>query len=168
MKRSRKFSPATLALAALVALAGCGDTQPKAINYGRDECAECKMTLVNQRYGAELISAKGKVFKFDDLNCLLAFEKKNAAGPAPQAYVVDCNRPNQFLSSDQAILLQHDGLRTPMGSRFAAFASETELETARTQLGGAGKTLRWPDLLRPPSAEKTAACTTCCSAEKKP
>lgn len=166
MKRSRKIFPATLALATLMALAGCGDTQPKAISYGHDECAECKMTLVNPRYGAELISAKGKVFKFDDLNCLLAFEKKNAAGSAPRAFVIDCNRPNHFLPSTDAALLQHDGLRTPMGSRLAAFASEAELETARAQLGGAGKILRWPDLLKPETA--AAVCTTCCSAAPTP
>lgn len=165
MKRFRNFFPTASALAALLVLAGCGDAQPKPIRYGHDECAECKMTLVDQRYGAELVTAKGKVFKFDDLNCLLAYEKKLASDTAPRAYVVDCNRPNHFLGSDQAVLLQHDGLRTPMGSRLAAFASEAELETARAKLGGSGKILRWPDLAK---TEPAAACTTCCSAEKSP
>lgn len=165
MKRSRKFFPSTLGLAALLALAGC-DAKPKPISYGHDECAECKMTLVNPRYGAELITSKGKVFKFDDLNCLLAFQKKSSADFAPRAYVIDCNRPNTFLSSDQAVLLQHDALRTPMGSGIAAFASEAELEAARAKLVGTGKIFRWADLLKP---ETTAsACTSCCSAAVKP
>ncbi len=150
-----------------LALTGCTPAKPQAIRYGQDECAECKMTLVNPHYGAELLTAKGKIFKFDDLNCLLAFQNKTKTTPAPQAYIIDCNRPNTFLTVEHAIFLQHDGLRTPMGSHLAAFANVTDLETARSQLGGGGQILRWPDILHPASAEKTATCKSCCSAAQQ-
>ena len=136
---------AATALLAGVAGAGC-EKGPKPIRYGQDECAQCKMTLVDQHYGAEFITARGKVFKFDDLNCLAAYERRVAHPPDPaaQSVVVDFTRPNRFLAVDQAWFLQHDGLRTPMASSLAAFVAEAELEVVRRQLGGGGRVLRWP------------------------
>lgn len=128
-----------------VVLAGC-ESGPKPIRYGQDECAECKMTLVDQHYGAEFVTPRGKVFKFDDLNCLAAFQLRaaNPPDPAAQSVVVDFNRANQFIPVAQAWFLHHSGLRTPMASGLAAFAAEAELEVVRRQLGGDGRVLRWP------------------------
>jgi len=137
----------TFALLALVTLlAGC-DAGPRPIRYGRDECAECKMTLVDRNYGAEFITARGRVYVFDDLNCLTAFERKqpSAAGAGPRAVVVDFKRPSQFIPVENAWFLHHPGLRSPMASGLAAFASEAELEPVRRELGG-GRTLRWPEV----------------------
>ena len=136
---------AVAAVLAGLALAGCAKG-PRPIRYGQDECAECKMTLVDQHYGSEFITARGKVFKFDDVNCLTAYERRvaNPPDPAAQSVVVDFTRPNRFLAVDQAWFLHHDGLRTPMASRLAAFAAEAELEIVRRQLGGGGRVLRWP------------------------
>lgn len=139
----------TLALA--LGLSGC-KAGPKAIRYGQDECAGCRMTLVDQHHGAELVTAKGKVFKFDDLACLLAFQRRDSGrlGSDAQLVVIDFNRPNTFLPVGQAIFLHHDRLRTPMGGGFAAFANATELEAARRLLGGGGQILRWSDVERTP------------------
>ena len=142
--RQRRFFAAAALMMGL-ALAGC-EKGPRPIRYGQDECAECKMTLVNRHYGAEFITGRGKVFKFDDLNCLTAYERRVAspADPAAQSVVIDFNRPNQFLPVGAAWFLHHDTLRTPMASSLAAFASETELEVVRRELGGGGRVLRWP------------------------
>lgn len=135
------------AAAAMLAVAGAGcDRAPTPIRYGQDECAECKMTLVDQHCGAEFITARGKVFKFDDLNCLTAYERRAAppSDPRARSVVVDFTRPNRFLAVDQAWFLHHDGLRTPMASHLAAFAAEAELAIVHRQLGGGGRVLRWP------------------------
>ena len=135
---------AAAALLAGLGLAGC-EKGPRPVRYGQDECAECKMTLVDQHYGAEFVTARGKVFKFDDLNCLTAYLRRaaNPPDPAAQSVVVDFTRPNHFLAVDQAWFLHHDALRTPMASSLAAFAAEAELEVVRRQLGGGGRMLRW-------------------------
>jgi hypothetical protein len=53
-------------------LPGC-DSGPQPINFGKDSCAECNMTIVDKRFGAEFVTGKGKVFKFDDVNCMVEF-----------------------------------------------------------------------------------------------
>jgi len=147
--RRHLHSHAAIALAVCLGMAGC-DAGPQAIRYGQDECAQCKMTLVDRHYGAELITEKGKVFKFDDINCLLGFVQRDAGASDAQLFVIDFDRPGTFLPVAQAVFLQHDRLRTPMGSELAAFANETGLEAARNQLDGGGRILRWHEVLASP------------------
>lgn len=138
-----------LLLPALLVLAGC-DTAPQPIDYGKDECAECKMTLVDRHYGTQWISGKGKVFKFDDVNCMIEFaarEPSQSDGGA-RLFIVDFQRPNQFLPVGDAVFLKHKGLRSPMGSHIAAFASEQDLQGVLRQLGGEGTILRWDEVLK--------------------
>jgi len=49
--------------------------EPDPIRYGKDACAHCKMTIMDKRFSAELITAKGKVFKFDAAECMAGFLK---------------------------------------------------------------------------------------------
>src|SRR5690606_37339040 len=51
--------------------------KPEPIEYGSDICHFCKMTIVDQQHAAELVSTKGKVFKFDAIECMLNFEKES-------------------------------------------------------------------------------------------
>jgi len=132
-------------VAAALVLAGCS-AEPKAISFGRDECAECKMTLVDRHYGAELITSKGKVFIFDDVNCLLVFQKRGDSKKPPRAVIVDFTRQGGFIPAEQAYFLKHDGLNSPMGADLAAFSSIAELESIRSQLGGGGSILRWSEV----------------------
>ena len=53
-----------LILLATVLLAAC-QPSPKPIEYGSDMCDYCKMTIVDQQHAAELVTTKGKAFKFD-------------------------------------------------------------------------------------------------------
>lgn len=142
--------PLVLALGTL-ALTGC-TRGPVPIRYGQDACAHCSMTLVDQRYGAELITAKGKIHAFDDLNCLFQFqrEKLPATGKPPAIYVIDFAHPGTLVPAPEAFFIHDDQLRSPMGSGLAAFALESDRATALRTLGGRGRPLRWPELPRTP------------------
>jgi len=142
---SLNFPLFSVLVTAGLVLAGC-NADPRAISYGRDECAECKMTLVDRLYGAELITSKGKVFIFDDVNCLLVFQKRGGSAKPPRAVIVDFARRGSFVPAEEAYFLSHDGLNSPMGADLGAFSSLAELESVRAQLGGGGAILRWPEV----------------------
>ena len=57
-----------LSLALLVA--SCA---PKAepIDYGKEECAFCKMTIVSPQFASEVVTQKSKAFKYDAVECML-------------------------------------------------------------------------------------------------
>ena len=46
---------------------------PKAepIDYGKEECAFCKMTIVSPQFASEVVTQKSKAFKYDAIECML-------------------------------------------------------------------------------------------------
>ena len=139
------------ALSMLLLLPGC-DTPPQAIDYGKDECSECKMILVDQHYGTELITGKGKVYKFDDVNCMVEFIRKEPAKNDTDAkrLIIDFDHGNQFLNVEDAVFLKHKDLRSPMGSHTGAFATGAAAAAANDALGGGGAIMTWTDVLKEP------------------
>jgi copper chaperone NosL len=61
-----------LLLAISIIVIACS-IKPEPLQFGMDACYTCKMTLMDNKYGAELVTRKGKVYKFDDINCMLNF-----------------------------------------------------------------------------------------------
>ncbi|MCB1131536.1 MAG: nitrous oxide reductase accessory protein NosL [Verrucomicrobiae bacterium] len=131
-------------LAVTLTLPGC-DSGPVAIDYGRDACDSCRMTLVDRRFGTEFVTAKGKVYKFDDVNCLLDFMEEERAS-AGNAYVVNFAKENELLEVENAVFLKHPQLRTPMNSGLAAFATKANAETTGRELGGNGEVIGWEEV----------------------
>src|SRR5207244_5820765 len=90
--------------------------QPQAIEVGKVNCDFCKMTIMDTRFASELITTKGKIYKFDDAHCLLFYlhsgiiEKKEVK----EIYFVDYSNPKQFISSSAAFLLKNEVLHSPM------------------------------------------------------
>lgn len=132
-----------LPLAALLSLQACA-VGPEPIRYGQDECANCKMTLTDKRYGAEIVSKKGKVFKYDDLDCLVAALDAQVVPTDQVAHIVavDFNKTNAFVDVNQAFFLQSEALKSPMRSDIAVFATGAERAAVQQQIGG-GQTPDW-------------------------
>lgn len=144
--RRRVGSVAGLALVILLgSLQGCGSRGPQPIQYGQDNCAFCKMTFTDRRFGGEICTSKGKVFKFDDLHCLL--ESLKAGVPARRdigrIYLVDFEKGG-WVGAEDALLLHSPGLHSPMGGDIAAFVSEEALGRSRQQNNG--ELIIWKEL----------------------
>lgn len=123
-------------------------TGPEPIKIGADACSFCKMSIADNRFGGEIITKKGKIFKFDDMHCLLQFRKENVISSADikQTYLVNFEEPHNFVEASKASLLKSDQLRSPMGGNIAVFESEEKLNTATTQFQGAKTT--WAALIK--------------------
>lgn len=123
-------------------------TKPEPFQPGTDNCHFCKMGITDTRFGGELITKKGKIYKFDDLHCLGLFIKNGGeeSGSISKTLTVLFDQPNEFLETDQAYFLKDPSLKSPMGSHTAGFSS-----LAVTEKMKAGKTgavlLRWKELL---------------------
>lgn len=135
---------AALLMLAFVLPACQSGPQPFAI--GKDGCHFCKMTLMTAQFGGEVITKKGKVFKFDDLHCMKGFLK---AGEVPQSDIAqvlttDYTNKDQFVSVEAAHFVQGGALRSPMGSNTAGFATKEAADAAAAQSGG--KAVDWNGL----------------------
>jgi copper chaperone NosL len=106
---------------------GC-QVNPVPLRFGSDLCNACKMTLMDNKFGAELVTHKGKVYLFDDLNCMLNFyhseyeEKENIAF----IQVIDFAQPGHLIDAQHALYIKSEAIRSPMASNLAAFSSEDD------------------------------------------
>ncbi len=100
--------------------------KPDPLRFGEDGCYTCKMTLMDNRFGAELVTQKGKVYKFDDMNCMLDFYHSRYESSEEMAYtlVVDFANPGKFIEAKHALYAKSANIRTPMASGIAAFEDE--------------------------------------------
>lgn len=134
-----------LALAALLA-SGCGNGGPSPIEWGYDACHHCKMALIQKGFAAQRINEKGKVFKFDAIECLVENLKTNPAGDGEKLYVSDWSRPDAtLLPAQEAAYLKGGRIPSPMGGNLAGFAASDSARIFQERMGG--NLLAWGDIL---------------------
>jgi copper chaperone NosL len=135
-----------LVLLMFISLMAC-ESKPEPLVMGRDACHTCKMTLMDKRFGAEIISKKGKVYKFDDMNCMLAFRN---AGNEPErniehCLVVDFAHAGKLIDATKTLYCQSPHINSPMGSHVAAF--ETSEDVNKYNSEWQGNSLTWNELV---------------------
>ncbi|MEO6722220.1 MAG: nitrous oxide reductase accessory protein NosL [Ferruginibacter sp.] len=126
------------------------NTPPQPIKPGIDACAFCKMTISDNRFGAEIITKKGKVFKFDDMHCLLAFRKSNTVNNSDikETYLLNFEEPHELIEAPKAFLLKSGQLHSPMGGNIANFIDSNTLKAVAKKMPG--ETVTWGALLNQP------------------
>ncbi len=127
-------------------LYGCDlSSEPEPIQFGKDQCQHCKMTIVDRRFGGEFISSKGKIYTFDSLDCLVKFYSQTGDAQA-QVYLVSYDRPGSLMRSDSAAFIYYDTVDSPMGSKYIALSSSAQ---ARRMLADPNAPiLSWQELLQ--------------------
>ena len=80
---------------------------------------------MDKRYAAEILTKKGKAYKFDDISCLKKYIKEEQLPEANfSVFVADFNNPdNKFLDARQVVYLHNELFKSPMNGNFAAFAT---------------------------------------------
>lgn len=141
-----KFISYYFLLAVVFTLPGCS-REPQPIAYGRDLCNWCKMTIMDSRYGTELISKKGKIFKYDSIECLVNF---TAAGEIKevdiyQVLITDFTTPENFTEAKTAHYLISQNLPSPMGAYLTGFKNVEEAEKFRNEYDG--RVLGWQEVV---------------------
>lgn len=130
----------------MLGLQACqGNSEPKPIKYGSDQCAYCKMTISDARFGTQLQTKKGRVYNFDDVQCMISFVKEsNVKKEEVAAYFLPDYSSNKLLPADKMFYLKSEELKSPMRGNIAAFEKTEDLEKTKAELGGT--TLSWEDL----------------------
>ncbi len=146
MKVNTQKVSVAIALIGFLFLAGC-NPKPEKIAIGKDNCAECKMTIVDVKFAAEVLTKKGKVYKFDDTHCLAAFLERRGVElkDIHQTLFVDYNNPEEFINVESAEFVVGSQLKSPMGGNAAAFKSVAEAKKKSEEIEGS-KTTNWATL----------------------
>lgn len=116
----KKHTAVVLLLLGVVS--ACNSDAPVPLNLNVDACSSCKMTVSDENFGAEIITQKGRCYKFDDLACLLFFIE-NQSIEAERFYVNDYGGQNLLIDAKTAWFVQSPALKSPMGGSIAAFSN---------------------------------------------
>lgn len=91
--------------------------EPQPFAYGTDSCHYCQMIIVAKPFAAQFITEKGKVYKYDAIECLV-----NEGLTHGTPYINDyfTHKP---IPAETAFYVIHDSIRSPMGGHLAGFKS---------------------------------------------
>ncbi len=133
-------------LLAIITLASCG-SEPEPINYGHDECEFCRMLVTDNKYGAELVTDKGKIYKFDSIECMIEFSLiKNTLGDTNNKLLItDFYNPGNLVDARNSVYVKNDKFRSPMGLNVTAFNSEEQAQKFISENGG--EKLSWVEVI---------------------
>lgn len=112
-----------LSLVTVLLLVSCNSNEPKPIKLNSDTCDFCKMTIANGKFGAELITQKGRHYKFDDVSCMIQFSKSSVV-PTQFYFVSDYVKENNLIPAESSFFVKGGTINSPMRGNCAAFSSE--------------------------------------------
>ncbi|HEY1113466.1 MAG TPA: nitrous oxide reductase accessory protein NosL [Chitinophagaceae bacterium] len=142
-KRRVQYATAVMLILA-TAFTGCS-TEPQKIAYGKDLCDECRMTIMDAKFGAEIVTKKGKAYKFDDAHCIGQFLRAGKVAQEDIAQTLFTDYENgEFVDVQQVLFVVSPQLKSPMNSNAAAFATKKSADEVAVMTKG--KVLDWPAL----------------------
>jgi len=111
----------------IVACLGC-EKNPDPIQYGKDQCEFCKMTISDPQFGAEIISDKGRIYKFDAIECLIRFIKSSDP-KSSDILITPYNQPTKLIPKDSLVFLLSSQIKSPMGAGLAAMPNKNSVDS---------------------------------------
>ena len=122
-------------------------TDPEQLRYGTDVCQFCKMTLMDNKFGAELVTKKGKIYKFDDMRCFINYYNSGKDDPSDfrHALVIDYVNPGKLINAFDAFYVKSTEIRSPMDGQVAAF--ETKASMSKFKKEWKGIYLAWGEIV---------------------
>jgi len=126
----------------IVFLSSC-NIEPKEINYGKDQCRFCKMNVVDKQHAAEVVTKKGKVFKYDAIECMMR-DYKDAHDKVALFVVNDYNTPRTLIDAKTSTFIISENIPSPMGEFLSAFSTREDAEKVKKEKGG--KLYTWNEL----------------------
>ena len=112
------------------------------INFGKDMCDHCMMTIVDKKFGGELVNDKGKPLKFDAIECMVEYEvEKSSDGEngiftSYTSYTIDISNPGELIKSEDAFFVLSETIKSPMSGNLASYSNKTDAENYIKENGG--------------------------------
>ena len=109
---------------------------PTPIDYGNQACAYCRMSIVDERYAAQLVNEKTKTYSFDAIECMINFKQGNLNERWQSELVTDYRHPKKLMPAENAWIVRSKQLPSPMGEYLTATSNRTEAEELEQKHGG--------------------------------
>jgi copper chaperone NosL len=104
------------------------------------------MTIVDPKWGAELMTTKGKIHKFDVVECMIAYANTILKPNEIKRYwTINFLKPKEFIDATTAIYIRTLQYPSPMGLN--SLAIESLADTTKLKLQPGYEILNWKDVI---------------------
>lgn len=142
--KKQNIQPVLFLLLSFSAFA-CSNAKAEPIKLNVDNCDFCKMSIADGKYGAEVITQKGRVFKFDDIMCLINYCKENSKTKMEAFYVIDYNQNNVLIPAETAFYSKGGDIHSPMHGGIIAFSNEKDSKEVGAKLKASS--ISWNEII---------------------
>jgi copper chaperone NosL len=135
-----------LSAALLTILYSSCDQQSKPIEYGVDKCEFCRMSIVDQRFGCEIVTQKGKIYMFDAVECMVNYLDENVEDESKLKLMLTntYDAPGKLTDVKMCTYLQSEQMPSPMGMYLNPFRDSGL--ASKSQEENTGKLMDWTEL----------------------
>ena len=110
----------------LTLIISCAKKEAEAIKLNTDGCEFCKMKISDGKFGAEIITAKGRIYKFDDMHCMINYHKENNTTQIQSFFIHDYNQDNTLIAAESAYYVKGGEINSPMRGNIIAVKTAEE------------------------------------------
>ena len=93
------------------------------------------MVITDPRYGTEILTEKGKAYKFDSFECLIDYSKENTL-EVHKHLVTSFDQPRKLIDGANCYVLQCEAMPSPMGRNLTVFQNESTAKEISETKGG--------------------------------
>lgn len=113
------------------------NVSPQPINYGQDACHFCDMTIVDRQHASQMVTAKGKAYKYDAIECMVHSLQDEFKDTEMAHYLVaDFDQPGELVDATNASYLISEQIQSPMGANLSAFPNKESGKKAQEKFTG--------------------------------
>ncbi len=129
----------------MVALTSCKPTEAEPIKLNIDQCHQCKMNIANGKFGAEIITEKGRIYKFDDVFCLVNFYQENKNTKIQKFYIHDYAQDNVLIPAETAFYAKGGTINSPMHGNIIATTTQVNILKFASELDA--NQISWEEII---------------------
>lgn len=126
-------------------LFSCSGDKPIPIKINADNCDFCKMGISDGKHGAEIITQKGRAYKFDDIACMANYCKEHSEMQIKAYYVHDFTKDNELIRAEKAFFISGGTVKSPMHGNMAAFSNKSQAKAFEAELKA--KEIEWTTII---------------------
>lgn len=119
--------------------------EPQPIDYGSDMCEYCHMTIVDKQHGAEIVTQKGRAYKFDAIECMMNYRKTIDDSTVKFYLINDYNEPGTLVDATASTFLISENIPSPMGAFLSGTISHDD--AVKLQSVNDGTLYTWNELI---------------------
>ena len=130
----------------LLVSVSCVTKEAEPIKLNSDACEFCKMKISDGKFGAELITSKGRIYKFDDMHCMINYHKENKNVQIHSFYIHDYNQNNVLIPAETAFYIKGGEINSPMHGNIIAVKTNEESQIVAQKLKA--NPISWQEIIK--------------------